>query len=171
MNKLIPTLLASASLACFASAQSNGVVFYGGYGWSGSINRLSAGSTHLMGPELAVEIPISHQSVVNESFRADVLFGGQLVHGADLDGTICRLMVSTRTTLPGSGITTFGGVGWGFAQARAGEFNSFNGFVTQLGASLPLGTKMAGLAPSLEVSGSFGRSGLSGYSVGIAVHF
>jgi len=172
MNIKIATIFAVASISGFACAQTSGIRVFGGYGWSGTISNTTTGSTHLLGPEIGFELPLSHfTSMAEMDFRADVLLGGQLAHGSDLDGYIYRFMLSARTSVPGSQVSTFGAIGYGSGQARNSEFPSFSGVVTQVGIDIPLGMAVPKLAPALELAGSYGRSGLSGYSVCIALHF
>ncbi|HTQ09285.1 MAG TPA: hypothetical protein VMI31_04370 [Fimbriimonadaceae bacterium] len=173
MNTKTLATLAIASVSAAACAQlSSGIRIFGGYGWSGSISNTTTGSTHLLGPELGLEFPVSKIANTAETdIRADVLLGGQLAHGSDLDGYIYRFLWSARTAIPGSTASTFAGIGWGWGEARNGEFPSFNGFITQIGVDIPMGLGVGNLTPSLELSGSYGKSGLSGYSVCLAFKF
>ncbi|MFI5385833.1 MAG: hypothetical protein ACHQ50_06900 [Fimbriimonadales bacterium] len=170
-TKLIPIIVATALMGS-AHAQVGGIRFSAGYGWSGSIPNTTTGSSHLLGPELIAELPAAHMTQVEFDFRADVLLGGQLARGSDLDGTVYRFLLIARTSVPGSKVSTFGGIGWGTAQARAGEFAGFSGMVNQIGLSFPLGIGSSGLAPTVELASSIAsRSGLSGYSLTIGLHF
>jgi hypothetical protein len=170
-HKLIP-IVAFAALAGAASAQVTGFRIRAGYGWSGSIPNTTTGSTHLVGPELGFDFPVMHLPLVEVNFTVDWLLGGQLSHGGDLDGNLYRLLLSARASIPSSKVSVFGGIGWATAQARAGEFGSFNGEVMQLGVGFPLGMNTPLLAPSLEVAATMAsKSGLSGFSVSLAVHF
>lgn len=169
-SKIIP-IIAVAALAGCASAQLTGFRVRAGYGWSGSIDAVG-GSRHLQGPEFGVDFPLTHLPLVDVSLTGDVLLGGQLSHGSDLDGNVYRFLLSARVHIPGSQISAFGGIGWGTAQSRGGQFGSFNGMVTQLGVSFPLGVNTPVISPALEVAGTLAsKSGLGGFSVSLAVKF
>lgn len=172
MRKLALTFAVCAAFAA-AHAQLTGIHVFAGYGWSGSVPNTTTGSTHLVGPEIGFDLPLAHLTQVEFDFRADILLGGQLSHGSDLDGNVYRFLAIARTSIPGSKVSTYAGVGWASAQARAGEFASFNGSVTQLGVSVPVGAGPASrLAPTLEIGTTIaGKSGLGGYSICLGLHF
>jgi hypothetical protein len=171
MNRKLVTAVTGFGLVALSSAQLTGFRVRAGYGWSGAINTVS-GSRHMNGPELGVDFPLTHLPLVEVNLTGDVLLGGQLSRGGDLDGNVYRFLLSARAQIPGSKVGVFGGVGWGTAQARGGEFGSFSGSVMQLGVSVPLGASLPLVSPSLEVAGTTAsKSGLSGFSVSLAVKF
>lgn len=170
MNKILPMILFGA-LAAAAGAQVTGFRVRAGYGWSGAIDT-GAGSRHLAGPEFGVDVPLTHLPLVEVNLTGDVLLGGQLSRGSDLDGNVYRVLLGARAQVPTSKIAIFGGVGWATAQARSGEFGSITGSVAQLGVSIPLGIKAPLISPSLELAGTMAsKSGLGGFSVSLAVRF
>jgi hypothetical protein len=169
-SKLVTTIVI-ASIAAASSAQVTGFRVRAGWGWSGAIDTTS-GSRHMNGPEFGVDFPLTHLPLVEVNLTGDVLLGGQLSHGGDLDGNVYRFLLSARAQIPASKIGVFGGVGWATAQARGGEFGSINGEVFQLGVSFPLGVNAPLITPSLELAGTMAsKSGLSGFSLSIAVRF
>lgn len=174
MKKIIP-ILALAAVAGVASAQLpgvSGIRVKVGYGWSGRITDHNNNSRHLTGPELGFELPLTKLPLVQIGLTGDVLLGGQLSHGSDLDGNVYRLMLSGRASIPGSQVGVFGGIGWGWAQARGGQFDNFNGEVAQLGVAIPLGINAPLISPSLELAGTWSsKTGLGGFSASVAVRF
>jgi hypothetical protein len=170
-SKLIP-ILALTTLAVAANAQISGIHVRAGYGWSGSIMDVNNNSRHLVGPEFGIDFPVTHLPLVDICLTGNVLLGGQVSRGSDLDGTVYRLLLSARASIPASKIGVFGGIGWATAQARSGEFGSFNGQVMQLGVAFPLGLKLPILSPTLEIAGTVAsKAGLGGYSVSLGLRF
>jgi hypothetical protein len=172
MNAKLVSIFALATVAAAANAQLTGFRVRAGYGWSGSITNVNNNSRRLVGPEFGIDFPLTHLPLIDVSLTGDVLLGGQLSHGSDLDGNLYRFLLSARASIPASRIAVFGGIGWATAQARSGEFGSINGQVMQLGVALPLGLKVPLLSPSLEIAGTIAsKSGLSGYSVSLGIKF
>ena len=169
-------LVAGMSVAIAGAAMAQvpglgGIRVRAGYGWSGSIDSVS-GSRKLAGPELGFDFPLTQLPLVTIAFTGADLLGGQLSHGIDLDGYVYRFMLTGRASVPASKFEIFGGVGYATAQARNHEFGSINGFVSQLGVAIPLTSGLSTFSPSLEIAGSLAsKSGLSGYSVSLAVRF
>ena len=174
MHKFI-SIVAVATLAGIATAQLpgvSGIRVKVGYGWSGRITDINNNSRHLTGPILGVEFPLMKLPLVQVGLTGEALLGGQLSRGSDLDGNVYRLMLSGRASIPGSQLGVFGGLGWGFAQARGGEFGNFDAEVAQLGVSFPLGINAPLISPSLELAGTWSsKTGLGGFSASVAVRF
>jgi len=169
--KKIAFILATACLAGAASAQLTGFKVSAGYGWSGGIRDNGGVSRTMSGPELMGSIPLEKLPVISLGLEGDILFGGGWGNSS-IKGDVYRTFVTASATVPGSQISAWWGVGWAWAQGSSGDFPSINGYVTQLGVSIPLGMHTPVLAPTLEVAGDLGsKSGLSGFSVSVAVKF
>ncbi|HTQ08469.1 MAG TPA: hypothetical protein VMI31_00210, partial [Fimbriimonadaceae bacterium] len=109
--------------------------------------------------------------IVTLGLEGDVLFGGGWGNSS-IKGNIYRGLVTASATIPGSQLSAWWGMGWGWGEGDAGDFPSFNGYVTQIGVSIPLGTRTPVVSPTLEVAGDLGsKSGLSGFSVSVGVKF
>jgi|GEM_PF-3892409 len=171
MNKKLLSILAVSSIAGAASAQLTGVQFTAGYGWTGGIKDSGGVSRIMSGPELTATLPLEHLPMVTIGLEGDVLFGGGFGNSS-IKGDVYRGFLTAGITLPGTQVGAWWGVGWATAQGSSGDFPSINGYVTQVGLTIPVGIHTPGLAPSLEVAGDLGsKSGLSGFSVSVALKF
>lgn len=170
MNTKFVSILALTAVAGAAGAQLTGFRVSAGYGWTGSITDSGGVGRHMSGPILTGTVPLSHLPVVDIGFRGEVLFGGGLGNSS-IKGQIWKGLVTGRAQIPGSQIGAWLGMGFGTGQGNS-NFASFSGFVTQVGVSFPLGTSTPLVAPAVEVAGNWGsKSGLSGFSVAVSIHF
>jgi hypothetical protein len=168
-------ILAIAVVSAAASAQVGGVSgirVKAGYGWSGNITDSGGARRKLQGPEVGVEIPVQRLPLVEFAIGVDVLLGGQLSRGSDLDGNVYRFLGIARAHIPGTNMSAWLGAGWATAQSRGGQFGAFNGAITQIGLAIPLGAIIPTMVPTLEVAATMGgKSGLNGVSVGLSFRF
>lgn len=175
MKRTVLLISAFGMLSVAANAQVGGLTgirLKAGYGWSGAVRDINGNSRHLQGPELGLDFPLMNPPLVSVSFTGDVLLGGQLARGGDLDGTVYRFLLSGRAAIPGSRFSVFAGAGYATAQGRGGSFGSVSGFVTQIGVAIPLTNGLPLVSPSLEIAGNMAsRSALSGFSVSVGIKF
>jgi len=169
-NKLV-SVVALAALAGVASAQLTGFKVSAGYGFSGGITDSGGVSRTMSGPELMATMPFQHLPLIDIGLEADILFGGGFGNSS-IKGDVYRFLLTGRATIPGSQVGAWLGMGWGTAQGSSGDFASINGYVTQVGISIPLGMHTPVLSPTLDVAGDMGsKPGLSGFSVSVGLRF
>lgn len=133
------SLTVLAVLAGVASAQVTPFEIGVGYGQSGTFDKDSGGRGKLEGPELSISQAYLKLPFVGEAkVGASMLFGGQLKHGSDADGSVFRLFARYNTPAVGNGIYGIGGFWWGRAKGRGGSFGTLNRSGIDLGVGLPL---------------------------------
>ncbi len=168
-TRLVP-ILTFAALAGAASAQLTGIKVSAGYGFTGGITDSGGTSRTMSGPELTASFPFQHLPVLDLGVEYDVLFGGS--GNTSIEGTLHRFLFVARMSVPGSNVSAWWGVGYGTAQGHNGDFATVSGSLTQLGVSIPLGTKTPAFVPTLELAGTFaGHSALGGFMFGLGLKF
>jgi|GEM_PF-1731413 len=173
LRTVLACSLAGAAIAAHADGDAIGIRLKVGYHVTQSFELRDHSSGHLEGPEISADFPLSKVPGLQFFVTPSVMFGGQLTHGHDVDGTIYRFMLTARETISKDGL--YGAVAAGAAHSESRGLNEFkdqNGFVSSVTVGMPLKFKILGVTPSLE--GSYyisGQDQFRGFSITLSASF
>lgn len=145
-----------------------------GYFWGNEF--AGTGSTprvRLKGPELGIQLPMGNVlGLVSLAIEGTSVFAGELGAGGN-KGTMYRVMLIGKSSLPQSGWHFRGGAG--FAQASAKGTTSFDrqeGLVYSLGLGKGLGDGYnSSLQGTFHADVYFGEEAFRGWSIGLGIKF
>ncbi len=127
----------------------------------------------MSGPEVSADFPLFKLPGLQLFATPSVMFGGQLLHGSDIDGTIYRFMVTGRQTVNKDGL--FAGLSAGVAHSVSrglNEFKSADGFISAISLGMPLKFKILGISPNIEGRYYFSSEDqFRGITIGLSASF
>lgn len=143
------------------------------YGISGDFNLTNGGSTHLSGPELALQFPLLSQGGTSVWLEPSYFSGGTLGTGSNTKGDVFRFLVTAQQSIPKSGFYLKAGVGFAnVAGTSKHPFDSARGTVALFGVGLPLTGTLKSTKSAVEFDFIAADKGqLRGASIGITGYF
>jgi hypothetical protein len=142
-----------------------------GYGWSGNFDDKNGKSVTVQGPVLGLEYPLVSAFRFDSALGVSWFGGGRLRSGGDADADVWRFMALARTEVPGTGIFAKGGLGYSLLKGR-GNVGDDKGAILQLGVEIPIAKGYAQrVVPQIDIYYVAGKSGLSGFVVGLTGSF
>ena len=174
--RIVKTFLVSSMLLVSAAAMAqvpNVTKFRltAGYGWSGNFDDKNGKSVSVNGPVLGLEYPLVSAFRFDSALGVSYFGGGRLRSGSDADADIWRFTALARAEIPGAGVFAKGGIGYSILKGR-GNVGDDNGAILQLGVEIPLAKGYAQrVAPQIDLYYVAGKSGLSGFVIGLTGSF
>ena len=145
----------------------------GGYTWSDRFTNNNGDRVRLEGFEVGADIPFSgFVPGLSMSLSPSIFLGGATRSGADADGTVIRLHLTTRSPVDVGPLYSGAGFGWSFGTGRGNSFDSVNAFSGKFFVGYRLSAGPVPMAPSVELTyHQSGKAQLRGWTIGIAASF